>query len=445
VKKWLIAVIATVIIIGLSLVDGGSVYVKQLINRPPKAAFSYRTPTRTLKYIAPTDRDMIMFLNNSTDPDGDPLISKWYVRFNGTGDWRLLNSSRDHWGRLPVSNGKGHEIKLIVSDGMKEDSISVFLPVDPTQLAQYPERKFGIRVKGILYEAGTKEWKQVPIPSEDQMLEELYVIRNELGCNGIRIFGDHDETILKCAEIAMHYNFNAIMLSPRYLDLSMKDHIAKFSAFALKATLLSRKSSNIILCVGNELTLDTIEWIDMPSVDERSKYGIDHPEERRKDPQKLNQFLMGLVDSIPREFNGQLTYARGAWEDVRWDMKFHIVSSNQYWGAQESNESYIGRILGLKRYGKPVQITEFGAATYEGAMGMAGSGWAQAEGKSYSQLAQARYLAIYADAISRAQVDGCYLLRFKDRFNDRKASASIIEDNRRKLSFYAYQSFVVAA
>ena len=40
----------------------------------------------------------------------------------GTGDWKSLNNSKDHWGRLPVSNEKGHEIKLVVLDGMKEDS-----------------------------------------------------------------------------------------------------------------------------------------------------------------------------------------------------------------------------------------------------------------------------------------------------------------------------------
>ena len=131
-KKWQIVLIASLILIGLFLLDGGAVYVKQLINRPPKTAFTYRTPTRTLKYIAPTDRDLILFLNNSTDPDGDPLTSKWYVRYNGTGDWKLLTSSRDHWGKLPVSNEKGHEIKLVVSDGMKENSTTIVLPVDPS-------------------------------------------------------------------------------------------------------------------------------------------------------------------------------------------------------------------------------------------------------------------------------------------------------------------------
>jgi len=144
-KKWQIALIAVLLIVGIFFVDGGAVYVKQLLNRPPKAAFTYRTPTRTLKYIAPTDSDMIMFLNNSTDPDGDELTCKWYVRFNGTGDWKILNSSRDHWGRLPVSNEKGHEIRLIVSDGMKESSSSVVLPVDIA--SHYDMRASGVPIK----------------------------------------------------------------------------------------------------------------------------------------------------------------------------------------------------------------------------------------------------------------------------------------------------------
>lgn len=126
-KKWQIAFIGIFIVVGIFLLDGGSTYIKQLTNHPPKAAFTYRTPTRTLKYVAPTDRDPIMFLNNSTDPDGDPLTSTWQIRFNGTGDWKILNNSRDHRGRLPASNEKGHEIKLAVSDGARDDSVSALV------------------------------------------------------------------------------------------------------------------------------------------------------------------------------------------------------------------------------------------------------------------------------------------------------------------------------
>jgi len=62
-KKWQIALVVVLLVVGIFFVDGGSAYIKQLINRSPKAAFMYRTPTRTLKYIAPTDRDMILLLN----------------------------------------------------------------------------------------------------------------------------------------------------------------------------------------------------------------------------------------------------------------------------------------------------------------------------------------------------------------------------------------------
>ena len=42
-------------------------------NQPPNAAFTYCTSTRTLKYVSPTDKDVIVFLNNSGKRIADTL------------------------------------------------------------------------------------------------------------------------------------------------------------------------------------------------------------------------------------------------------------------------------------------------------------------------------------------------------------------------------------
>lgn len=207
-KKWPIALVGILIVVGLFLLDGGSIYIKQLLNRPPKAAFMYRTPTRTLKYIAPTDRDMILFLNNSTDPDGDPLTYSWFV------DGRLVNNTKDHWTKLIQGN---HTVRLVVSDGMKEDSATVVLPVDPAQLSNYSKRQLSVPLKGIAYHIGRYFMGDYgKPPADDEIPETLTVIRDELGCNAILLWGGYEDVMVRCAKAAINMGFKEIFLIPRY-------------------------------------------------------------------------------------------------------------------------------------------------------------------------------------------------------------------------------------
>lgn len=438
-KRWQIVLIASFITVAFFVVDGGATYIRQLMNRPPKAAFTYRTPTRTLKYIAPTDRDTIIFLNNSTDLDGDTLISQWYVRYNGTGEWKLLNVSRDHWGRLPASNEKGHEIKLAVSDGAKEDSVAAILPVDPALLLQYPDRKVRFPIKGVCYQVGVRQWAGgFPSISEEEMRECLSVIL-ELNCNALRIYGNIDENILKCAEIAVELGFKVIGLSPRYIDCTRKETLARFAKFAKESAYLTKRSPNILMIVGNELTLDSREWVDLPTYNERAN----KPDERRKNPERINDFLSDLIACIPTDFAGKITYARGSWEKVEWnDPRFDIVSSNEYYWHEQSEENYLSILRTLRQFGRPLYMTEFGAATFEGAFGIGGTGSGQAQGKKYSQDAQATYINQYLTWFDRANVDGCFLYHFNDKGPDPTAYTGLTEGGRRKKSFYLYKSCI---
>jgi len=95
-KRILIAVLL------VSTVGGGVVaaHYLRLFNRPPGAEFSYRTPTRTLDYVLPTDEDTIMFVNKSTDPDGDTLTYSWFV------DGIQVNNTKDHSMRLTAGTHK---------------------------------------------------------------------------------------------------------------------------------------------------------------------------------------------------------------------------------------------------------------------------------------------------------------------------------------------------
>lgn len=421
------------IVIILILAGLGAAYQFRLFNRAPKAEFSYRTPMRALKYINPNSDDMILFVNTSSDPDGDPLSYSWFV--NNT----LQSKDRDFQTKLPPGT---HSVRVVASDGRTQSTVDIRIEVDPAHLPQYSERKLRIPIKGIAYNAGIRDWKSMPVPPEDQMKEDLYVIKNELGCNGIRIIGDHDEVLLKCAEIAISLSYDVVMLSPRYLDLNMNETIDKVSTFVKKFLQLSRTSDRLVLCVEQELTLDSTEWINLPTITDRSAHSLQHPEKIRENSEKLHLFLIGIRKALPPEYKGKTTYAKGSWEEVRWnELSFDIVGSNEYYGRGHTNQTYVNQVRRLRIQGKPLFVTEFGAATFEGAFGTAGSGWLHTAGKSYNQSAQAQYIGIYLELLQEAAVDGIFLWQFRDSYPDRTQSPSLIEGKSRKLSFYVYKSY----
>jgi hypothetical protein len=460
-KPWQLALIASLVVVGLFFVDGGQIYVRQLLNRAPKAAFTYRTPTRTLKYIAPTDRDTIMFLNNSTDPDGDPLISKWYVRYNGTGDWKLLNSSRDHWGRLPLSNEKGHEIRLAISDGTKEDSASVILPVDPGRLSQYSQAKLGIPIKSITYFTGRHFAGEFgDPPTEDEMVESLTIIRarGELGCNAISLEGDYEDVTLRCAEIAMTAGFKEIILVPRYCkknpdtDITMDEHVEKTVAFSKKAEELRKKSDTIVLSIGTELTFTVRGITSGLTKTERikemeGKTGDDYPPEMRD---RLNAYLKKILDGVRPNFHGKVTYCSAVGERfaVAWkELDLDIVAPHLYtWNyLPPTPQEWMLRVVRrLRQPGKPFYASEFGCETFIGS-----ANDEDYKGQTYSQDEQAKNIIDSIGNMEKAGIDGMNLWAFLYKGVPDVESYGVLrwEKNsmqRRKLGFYAYQSFTLS-
>lgn len=431
-KKWQIAIIAAITIFVIFLMDGGSVYVKQLLNRPPKAAFTYRTPTRTLKYIAPTDRDLIMFLNNSTDPDGDPLTSQWFIRYNGTGDWKLLNSSTHHWGRLPVSNEKGHETKLVVSDGMKDDSAVVVMPVDRTDVFETITYRIP---KGMCYTIGVSAFGDYYTPpKDDEILEDLSEIYHELGCRNIRLFGDNEDKMLTGATIAANIGFNTIMLSPSYVDSTQSEVLAKLDQFSRKAeTLRSSSTSRFILLVANEAPMDIRGFVEGKSRQER----VDNYNRRtsnqtavKKINRNVNAFLGQLVSLTRSNFKGEISYSSIADEDIDWiGLGFDVVCQNRYLLNDRNSEAYSYWLERLKIQGKPTCLSEFGCRATEG------------------ELRQALIIEESLGLIEQNSIGMCFLWNFKRYGPISTGSYEITRFNgkdrmfTRTLAWYKYRSF----
>lgn len=455
-------VVGTITVILILAGGAGATYYLRLFNRPPKADFTYRTPTRTLKYIAPTDRDLIIFLNNSTDPDGDPLTSQWLIRYNGTGEWKLLNTSRDHWGRLPVSNEKGHEIKLVVSDGMKEDSAAVLLPVDPAWLPQYPKRELTIPVKGVALNVGERYVSNnAPLPgrsplNDHQLSECLDVIKRELECNAVRIVGSYEDLLIKAARMAIDKGFAQIILYPRYrmLNSTTEIHIDEYVQleirFAEQVEKLRQLSDCIVFMPAAELTMEVRGIFAGQTMDERKLNAAKEVASNPRYNEQLNGHLRELVSGIRNRYKGRLIYGKTGYETVDWNtLGFDIVCDHEQISTWRSNQWVEQKLREAKKYGKPVWVTDFAYFTYKGASQYAGSGSVYYRDQEYSQGEQAEAIVNSVEVYQKAGVDGIFYWDFLVQSSNDGKSFGIVKYNpkgfqQRKLGFYAYQSFVVA-
>jgi alpha-tubulin suppressor-like RCC1 family protein len=93
----------------------------EIMNRPPKAAFSY-SPTTIY------NNTNVSFTNSSSDPDNDSLTYKWEFMMPGSSTWTLFSSSPIPTTRTFPTKGDWR-IRLTVSDGSQSADTEQILTV----------------------------------------------------------------------------------------------------------------------------------------------------------------------------------------------------------------------------------------------------------------------------------------------------------------------------
>jgi alpha-tubulin suppressor-like RCC1 family protein len=93
----------------------------EIMNRPPKAAFSY-SPTTIY------NNTNVSFTNSSSDPDNDVLTHKWEFMMPGSSTWTLFSSSQTPTTRTFTTKGDWR-IRLTVSDGSQSADTEQILTV----------------------------------------------------------------------------------------------------------------------------------------------------------------------------------------------------------------------------------------------------------------------------------------------------------------------------
>jgi hypothetical protein len=197
---------------------------------------------------------------------------------------------------------------------------------------------------------------------------ELRIIRDELHCNAVRIIGGDPERLELAASQAADLGLE-LWFSPYPLELTAEEMLSLFADCAERAERLRLEGAEVVFVTGAELSLMNHGFLPGDNIDERIKALLDEPALRREGivevSARVNDFLFQAVPLVRDRFGGRVTYAAVPLERVDWTL-FDVVSADLYRSAQVADQFREG-VRTLVAQGKPVAITEFGAATYRGA------------------------------------------------------------------------------
>lgn len=226
-----------------------------------------------------------------------------------------------------------------------------------------------MRAKGISYDTGFVYNGAIGHKSFDSEVveRELRVIRDDLHCTAVRVMGGDPERMELAAAHAADLGLE-VWFSPYPLELTTDEMLSLFADCAVRAERLRQQGAEVVFVTGAELSLMNKGFLPGDSTDERVEL-LRQPHHLREHigevGTRVNDFLGRAVALVRERFGGKVTYASVPLERVDWT-PFDIMSMDIYRSAEIADRFAEG-IHDLVAQGKPVAITEFGAASYHGA------------------------------------------------------------------------------
>ncbi|MGW5682808.1 hypothetical protein [Nonomuraea sp. NPDC003754] len=226
-----------------------------------------------------------------------------------------------------------------------------------------------MRAKGISYDTGFVKNGAISRKhfDPDEVKRELRIIRDDLHCTAVRVMGGDADRIELAAAHAAELGLE-VWFSPYPLELTADEMLSLFADCAERAERLRRRGAEVVFVTGAELSLMNPGFLPGDSTDERVA-SLRQPDRVREQigevSARVNEFLGTAVALVRERFGGRVTYASVPLERVDWAL-FDIMSVDLYRSAEIADRFAEG-VRGLVAQGKPVAITEFGAACYQGA------------------------------------------------------------------------------
>ncbi|MEU4344217.1 hypothetical protein AB0H00_23645 [Nocardia sp. NPDC023852] len=226
-----------------------------------------------------------------------------------------------------------------------------------------------MRAKGISYDTGfLRKGMDSRHQFDPEVVEhELRIIRDDLHCTAVRVTGGDPDRLEFAATYAADLGLE-VWFSPYPLELTADEMLSLFADCAQRAERLRQRGAEVVFVTGAELSLMNIGFLPGDTLDERVEFLTQPevlPERVAEVGTRVNDFLGKVVPLVREHFGGKITYAAVPLERVDWS-PFDIVSLDLYRSAEIADQFAEG-VRGLVAQGKPVAITEFGAAGYRGA------------------------------------------------------------------------------
>ena len=227
-----------------------------------------------------------------------------------------------------------------------------------------------MRAKGMTYDTGYIRNGEISRVSFDPAVvrRELAIIRDDLHCNAVQVTGGDPGRLELAAGCAAELGLE-VWFSPYPLELSPAEILALFADCAERAERLRKSGAEVVFVTGVELSIMNRGFMPGGSVDERLGLllgDLDRRRERLAEVSgRLNGFLREAVAVVRDRFRGRVSYAAIPAERVDWT-PFDIMSVELIRSAEVAGQFREG-VRALVAGGKPVAITGFGTAAYQGA------------------------------------------------------------------------------
>jgi membrane protease YdiL (CAAX protease family) len=289
-------------------------------------------------------------------------------------------------------------------------------------LAPLPRRRLAQR--GVLYDVGSSylpgqhsriHWRH------DVIEEEMRVIAQDLQCTAVTVFGHDLQRLEEATRLAVRHGL-FVWVQPRLVDGSQEEIAERMAhAAVFSETLRAEHPDQIGLNIGCELSIFAKRIVPGRNFGYRTvALGVLFPFMPVFN-RRLNRFLGRLVDIARPRFGGPLTYGSGSWENVDWS-PFDMVGIDYYFDVTTRGD-YRGGLRGLRRWNKPILITEFGCCAYQGARDRGGAGadildWSDLNDRKVKpgyvrdESAQADVIGELLDVYETEDVEGAFICMF---------------------------------
>jgi hypothetical protein len=233
-----------------------------------------------------------------------------------------------------------------------------------------------VRVFGMNYDTGfVSAGSTTHEPFDPEVVRrDMRVIRDELGCDAVRISGGVQDRLEIAARLAAEAGLE-VWYCPFTNGLDRAGLMAFVLDGAERAERLRRTGAPVVYLTGSEISLFTDGFLPGADLAERMALFTDPMRMREAVPAAraaVQAFFAEAVPAVRARFGGPVGYASVPLEGVDW-APFDIIASDAGYRDATNAAAFPQTLAAAVGQGKPYAVTEFGCCTFRGAGDVAGA------------------------------------------------------------------------